>query len=80
MKLIGITAEQAEANRIEEAGKQVRAERDHIMKEVFDTYNAARWEEMTEVERQCIRDYRQALKNVPQQLGFPDSIIWPTTP
>jgi hypothetical protein len=24
--------------------------------------------------------YRQALRDVPQQAGFPDSIVWPTKP
>lgn len=26
------------------------------------------------------RDYRQALRDVPQQSGFPDDITWPTEP
>lgn len=26
------------------------------------------------------RDYRQALRDVPQQSGFPDDITWPTKP
>lgn len=25
-------------------------------------------------------DYRQALRDVPQQAGFPDNVIWPTAP
>lgn len=26
------------------------------------------------------KDYRQALRNVPQQAGFPESIAWPDIP
>lgn len=29
---------------------------------------------------QALLDYRQALRNVPQQDGFPTNIIWPTKP
>jgi len=33
---------------------------------------------------QAIKDkyaaYRQALRDVPQQAGFPDNIVWPTKP
>jgi hypothetical protein len=25
-------------------------------------------------------EYRQALRDVPQQEGFPDNIVWPTLP
>jgi hypothetical protein len=57
-----------------------RAERDRLMRDIVDTYNAARWEDMTEAERQRVRDYRQALKDLPQQPGFPDKINWPEWP
>lgn len=30
--------------------------------------------------REAYRVYRQALRDVPQQDGFPDTIIWPTRP
>lgn len=29
---------------------------------------------------QAMLDYRQALRDVPQQAGFPDGVIWPTAP
>lgn len=25
-------------------------------------------------------DYRQALRDIPQQAGFPDNVVWPTKP
>lgn len=80
MKLTGITAEQVESNRMSISGQRARAERDCLMREVVDTYNAARWEEMTEAEKQSVRDYRQALRDIPQQPGFPDKITWPDRP
>lgn len=41
------------------------------------------WTQVTDVP-QAIKDkyatYRQALRDVPQQEGFPDNIVWPTQP
>ena len=41
------------------------------------------WSQMADTP-QAIRDkyaaYRQALRDVPQQAGFPDNIVWPTKP
>jgi hypothetical protein len=35
---------------------------------------------LTSTEKQAWATYRQALRDVPQQSGFPDSIDWPTAP
>ena len=41
------------------------------------------WSQMADTP-QAIKDkyvaYRQALRDVPQQAGFPDNIVWPTKP
>lgn len=41
------------------------------------------WTQMPDVS-QTVKDlwapYRQALRDVPQQAGFPDNIVWPTPP
>jgi len=75
MKLTGITAEQAEANRIEEAGKQARAERDRLLAECD-------WTQLPDApkNRNLWSAYRQALRDIPQQPGFPDNITWPDRP
>jgi hypothetical protein len=35
---------------------------------------------LTENERLRWRQYRQILRDIPQQVGFPDSIVWPNEP
>lgn len=35
---------------------------------------------LTEAEKTAWVEYRQALRDVPEQSGFPESIIWPTAP
>lgn len=64
--VIELSAEQASAN--------VRAQRNQRLAEtdwtqLSDSTNAATW-----------IDYRQALRDVPSQTGFPYEITWPTPP
>jgi hypothetical protein len=75
MKLTGITADQAEANRIEEAGKQARAERDRLLAECD-------WTQLPDAPADKIAwmSYRQELRDISLQIGFPDDIIWPVKP
>ena len=75
MKLTGITKEQAEATRIDESGTQVRAERDHLLA-------GCDWTQVADapVDKAAWVIYRTALRDVPQQPGFPDNIIWPDRP
>lgn len=57
-----------------------RHRRDKYLGMYVDTINPIRWETLTEQEKQEIKDYRQALLNVPQQSGFPTDIDWPVPP
>ena len=75
MKLTGITAEQVEANRIEQAGKQARTERDRLLAECDWTQVADAPEDTA-----AWAIYRAALRDIPQLPGFPDNIIWPGRP
>lgn len=52
----------------------VRMRRDFMLRETdqFALTDRTMSQEMT--------DYRQALRDVPQQSGFPDNIVWPTQP
>lgn len=62
-------------------GQQVRAHRDQLLTEVDAiVMNPLRWNSMTPQEQQAWADYRQALLDVPQQPGFPETIDWPTKP
>lgn len=42
--------------------------------------NPLRWAELSTEQQQDWADYRTALLNVPQQVGFPNEITWPTKP
>lgn len=60
----------------EDLVKEIRARRDARLQE-------SDWTQAADVP-QATRDkwapYRQALRDVPQQAGFPDNIQWPTKP
>ena len=52
----------------------VRSERDSLLA-------ATDWTASTDVTMSdAMREYRQALRDVPSQAGFPDSVMWPTKP
>jgi len=59
----------------EEKALRVREVRDSILREtdwmIFSD---------TATPSQAWLDYRQALRDVPSQAGFPDNIVWPTKP
>lgn len=59
---------------------EVRKERNRLLADWVDRMNPIVWEVMTEKQKQGWRDYRQALLDVPDQVGFPGSVKWPETP
>ena len=64
-----------------EAAASVRADRDSRLEEVDAIAgNALRWADLTSAKQAEWSTYRQALLDVPQQAGFPNSISWPTEP
>lgn len=72
--------EKAEADRIayenstEGKAKAARRERDRLLSDVD-------WAAGTDVTMSdAMKVYRQALRDVPQQAGFPENINWPTKP
>ena len=44
--------------------------------------SASDWTQVADapVDKQAWAEYRQALRDVPQQSGFPESVTWPTPP
>lgn len=58
----------------------VRSERDAKLASTTDKISGPRWEAMADAERTAVSAYRQALLDVPQQSGFPESITWPEVP
>jgi len=69
-----IEAAWPEAER-EQKGKEVRRERDRLL-------TASDWTQVADAPVVSLewQPYRQALRDVPQQAGFPDSVDWPTPP
>lgn len=62
----------------EEQADQVRAKRDALLA-------ATDWTQVLdapidEPAREAMRAYRQALRDIPQQEGFPDPVTWPDLP
>jgi len=60
---------------------QMRAQRDALLSQL-DTLvsNPLRWAEYTADQQAALAAYRQALLDVPQQVGFPSEIDWPEMP
>lgn len=58
----------------EEKASHYRRQRDNLLKST-DTYALSDLVMSTEM-----TTYRQALRDVPQQAGFPDTITWPAAP
>jgi hypothetical protein len=55
--------------------EEVRAERDRLLA-------ASDWTQVADapVDQAAWAIYRQALRDVPDQAGFPENVIWPETP
>ena len=76
-ELIEISQEQFDAEHYcspEQHAKNVRFERNRLLAET--DWWAVADRTMTQAET----DYRQALRDVPAQAGFPENITWPTKP
>lgn len=57
-----------------------RERRDKYLHLYVDIINGVRWDSLTQQQKDSLKEYRQALLDVPQQLGFPTNINWPTPP
>jgi hypothetical protein len=57
-----------------------RAKRNAALISTVDRVSATRYDSLTTEQQQELQTYRQALLDVPQQAGFPDTIEWPEKP
>jgi len=59
----------------EQKAKEVRTQRDALLAETD-------WTQVADapVDAQAYANYRQALRDVPQQSGFPTEVVWPIRP
>lgn len=64
----------------EKTAADVRAERDRLLAESDVYVLPDRWEAYTAEQRSAWSAYRQALRDIPEQAGFPFDISWPTKP
>lgn len=62
----------------EELAAQARSQRDALI--AATDYLMATDYPLTDEKRQELTVYRQALRDVPEQSGFPTQIVWPTKP
>ena len=60
----------------------VRVRRDALLEGQVDRMvsNPLRWATLTTTQQNAWTQYRTDLLNVPQQDGFPNSVIWPSMP
>ena len=65
---------------VELVSNEIREQRNQLLVENVDKFNAVRWAVLTPEQQQQWIDYRQALLDIPEQSGFPFNIIWPNTP
>jgi len=58
--------------------EEVRSERNQLLYELDVVIaNPLRWAELTTTEQTEVATYRTALLDVPQQTGFPQTVVWP---
>ena len=72
------TAEQIETERLEQATESARNQRDRFLTET-DWVVVKHNELGTPIPQEWV-DYRQALRDITEQSGFPDNVEWPTAP
>lgn len=70
--------EKTEAEKREEAEKSVRTKRDSLISET--DYLLASDYPISAEDLEAVKVYRQALRDVPQQEGFPFDVVWPDLP
>lgn len=70
--------EKTEAEKREDAEKSVRAKRDSRISET--DYLLASDYPISAEDLEAVKVYRQALRDVPQQEGFPFDVVWPDLP
>ena len=63
---------------IEQQEMQVRAQRNSLL--TLCDWTQLADAPLTTEQKQEWAEYRQALRDVPEQVGFPDAVVWPLTP
>jgi len=72
------TAEQLETERLEQASESARSQRDRLLTDT--DWVVVKHNELDAPIPQEWLDYRQALRDITEQTGFPEEIEWPQEP
>jgi hypothetical protein len=66
----------------QKAAELVRYRRDYLLSRVVDPIvsNPLRWADLTPEQQQSWANYRRALLDITDQVGFPHDVIWPVKP
>jgi hypothetical protein len=77
-----LSAEELAEMRPPQTAEDVRSQRDRILVTAVDPLvsNPLRWGDLTAEKQQAWANYRRELLDVPEQLGFPQNVIWPVAP
>lgn len=73
-----LSVEEAQALEVAQLADAVRAERDRRLTDC--DWSMLMDAPVTDAQRTAWKAYRQALRDVPTQPGFPDAINWPVAP
>ena len=69
--------EEEAAKELEMQWHQVRSQRDEMLKQSDLLVLIDKWETLTEERKEEIRNYRQALRDIPQGFEHPEDVVWP---
>lgn len=70
--------EEDAARELEIGWTQIRSQRDEMLKQSDLFVLIDKWELLTEEQKQEIRVYRQALRDIPQNFETPEDVVWPS--
>lgn len=69
--------EEEAAKELEMQWRQIRNQRDELLKQSDLLVLIDKWETLTEERKEEIRIYRQALRDIPQGFERPEDVVWP---
>jgi hypothetical protein len=77
---VTVLTDEEKQNKLLSVGTRVRASRDQLLQTSDVLVTADRWESYSAEKKTALSTYRQTLRDIPSQEGFPYSITWPTLP
>lgn len=78
IRLTGKTEEQVNQEELDRLANQARQERNRKLAET--DWMVLPDAPIRQAEREAVLRYRQALRDIPQQEGFPEKVVWPEKP